>query len=194
MTTTYPLPGYPTVVLAEDMEQITLRPMQSSDEAALLDFFRRIPEDDRRHLKEDVTSESVIHKWATEMDYTRTVPLLAFDGDRIIGDGTLHHRRAGTRKHIGEMRVVVDPDYRNKGVGRALMRSLVDMARDEKVERLVFEIVSNAEPAARHTAKLLGFVPVAVLPGHSRDSSGKDQDVVVMELDVAASGHLPSVF
>jgi GNAT superfamily N-acetyltransferase len=194
LTTTYPIPGYPAVVLAEDMEQVIVRPMQASDEQALLDFFRRIPEQDRMHLKEDVTSEHVIHRWATEINFNRTIPLLAFVSDRVVADGTLHHRRAGTRKHIGEIRVVVEPEFRNKGVGRALVRRLIEMARDEGIEKLVFELVEDGEQAARHTAKLLGFVPIAVLAGHSRDSFGNRENVIIMELDVAASAHVPNVF
>ena len=58
---------------------------------------------------------------------SRSLPALAIDGDKIIGDGTLHRRRAGSRKHIGEIRVVVDLDYRNKGIGTALMHELIDM-------------------------------------------------------------------
>lgn len=192
--TTYPIPGYPAVVLVEDMEQVTVRPMEPADEPALLDFFRRIPEEDRKHLKEDVTSEQVIHRWATEINYNRTIPLLAFAGDRVVADGTLHHRRAGTRKHVGEIRVVVEPKFRNKGVGRGLVRRLIEMARDERIEKLIFELVANGEPAARHTAKLLGFVPIAVLPGHSRNTSGEKQDLIIMELDVDSTERIPNVF
>ena len=111
----------------------------------------------------------------------------------MVTDGTLHHRRAGTRKHVGEIRVVVEPEFRNKGVGRALVRRLIELAGDESIEKLVFELVEDGEPAARHTAKLLCFVPIALLPGHSRDGLGAKQDVVIMELDVAASGRIPNV-
>lgn len=179
--TTYPIPGYPTVYLTEDNEEITIRPLIPEDKADLLDFFLRIPEEDRFYLKENVTDPRVIERWAEEVDYARAVPLLAIMDGKIVGDGTLHHRRAGARRHIGEVRVVVDPAYRNRGVGRALLHKLMDLAKDRGVERLLFELVVDAEEAARHTAILLGFVPVAALPGHIKDVDGNLHDLMVME-------------
>lgn len=180
----YPIPGYPTVRLMEDGEPMTIRPMLPTDGDALLDFFRGIPEEDRFFLKEDVTSPRVIQQWARNLDYSRALPLLAMKDGRIIGDGTLHHRRAGARKHIGEVRIVVDPEYRNRGVGRGLLHKLAEIANDKGLERLIFEVVADKEEAARHTAQLLGFAPIAVLPNHVRDYCGVSHDLVILELRV----------
>jgi len=97
-TTVYPIAGYPTVHLTEDGAQMTIRPMVASDEAALLDFFCRVPEADRFFLKEDVTDSRVIRRWSENLDYSRALPLLAFLDGKIVGDGTLHDRHV-TRVH-----------------------------------------------------------------------------------------------
>lgn len=180
-TTVYPIPGYPTVYLTEDNKDITIRPMVISDQEGLLDFFRRIPQEDRFYLKEDVTSPKVINNWAANLDYSRALPLLAIMDGKIVGDGTLHHRRAGARRHIGEVRVVVDPEYRNRGVGRGLLHKLIEIAQDKGIEKLMFEVVVDTEEAARHTAQVLGFVPVAVLPAHVKDYCGNPHDLMIME-------------
>lgn len=181
-TTIYSISGYPAVYLTEDNENITIRPMVPTDKDSLLDFFRRIPEEDRFYLKEDVTSPRVIEQWAENLDYSRALPLLAIMDGKIVGDGTLHHRRAGARCHIGEVRIVVDPQYRNRGVGRGLLHKLIEIAQDKGVEKLMFEVVVDTEPAAKHTAQVLGFVPVAVLPAHVKDSTGDTHDLMIMEL------------
>jgi L-amino acid N-acyltransferase YncA len=156
--------------------------MVPTDKDALLDFFRRIPQEDRIYLKEDVTSPKVIEQWAANLDYSRALPLLAIMDGKIVGDGTLHHRRAGARRHIGEVRIVVDPEYRNRGVGRGLLHKLIEIAVDKGVEKLMFEVVVDTEPAAKHTAQILGFVPVAVLPAHVKDYCGNSHDLMIMEL------------
>jgi L-amino acid N-acyltransferase YncA len=181
-TTVYPIPGFPTVYLTEDNKDITIRPMLPTDKDALLDFFRRVPQIDRFYLKEDVTLPRVIERWAESLDYSRVLPLLAIMDGKIVGDGTLHHRRAGARRHIGEVRIVVDPGYRNRGVGRGLLHKLVEIAQDKSVEKLMFEVVVDTEAAAKHTAQVLGFVPVAVLPAHVKDYSGQTHDLMIMEL------------
>jgi L-amino acid N-acyltransferase YncA len=180
-TTTYPIPGYPTVYLTSDGAQMTIRPMLPEDEDALLDFFRSIPPEDRFYLKEDVTDPRIIARWVQTLDYSRVLPLLAFLDGRIVGDGTLHHRRAGARQHIGEVRVVVAPAYRNCGVGRGLLHKLIDIAGDKGLKTLIFEVVADTEPAARHTAQVLGFVPVAVFPAHVCDLGGTSHDLIIME-------------
>ena len=180
-TTIYPIPGYPTVYLTTDGAQMTIRAMVPEDEDALLDFFRRIPPEDRFALKDDVTDPTVIARWAETLDYSRVLPLLAFLDGTIVGDGTLHHRRAGARQHIGEVRVVVASAYRNRGVGRGLLHKLIEIAGEKGLKTLMFEVVTDMEPAAKHTAQVLGFVPVAMLPAHVRDLCGASHDLLIME-------------
>ena len=181
MTTVYPIPGYPTIYLTEDGAQMTIRPMVPEDKDDLLAFFRRIPQEDRYYLKEDVTDSKIIERWAQTLDYSRSLPLLALLDGKIVGDGTLHHRRAGARQHIGEVRVVVDPSYRNRGVGRGLLHKLIDLAGDKGLKKLLFEVVADTEQAAKHTAQVLGFVPIASLVGHVCDPTGTPHDLLIME-------------
>jgi L-amino acid N-acyltransferase YncA len=189
-TTIYPISGYPTVYLTTDNAPMTIRPMVPEDQDALLDFFRSIPPEDRFYLKDDVTDPTVIAQWAQTLDYSRVLPLLAFLDGAIVGDGTLHHRRAGARQHSGEVRVVVHPAYRNRGVGRALLHQLIAIAGDKGLKQLIFEVVADTEQAARHTAQVLGFIPVALLPAHVRDVCGHPHDLLILErrlLDPALS-------
>jgi L-amino acid N-acyltransferase YncA len=169
------------VYLTTDNVPMTIRPMVPEDQDALLDFFRSIPPEDRFFLKDDVTDPTIIARWAQTLDYSRVLPLLAFLDGTIVGDGTLHHRRAGARQHIGEVRVVVAPAYRNRGVGRGLLHQLIAIAGDKGLKQLLFEVVADMEQAARHTVQVLGFIPVAVLPAHVRDVCGHPHDLILME-------------
>jgi L-amino acid N-acyltransferase YncA len=180
-TTIYPIAGYPTIYLTTDGAQMTIRPMVPEDKDELLDFFRRISPADRFGLKEDVTDPKIIEWWALTLDYSRALPLLAILDGQIVGNATLHHRRAGARQHIGEVRVVVDPNYRNRGVGRGLLHKLIDIAGNKGLKKLMFEVIADTEEAARHTAQVLGFVPVASLPGQVQDAGGNLHDLIIME-------------
>ena len=182
--TTFPLPGYPTLRLAEDGEQMTIRPLVPDDKQELIEFFRAIPEEERFYLKDDVTSSAVIDQWIEHMDYTRVLPLVATRDGKIIGDSTLHYGRAGARKHTGEVRVLVHPEHRDQGVARTLLRELIQIASDRGLEKLVFEVVAGVEESARYMAQIVGFVPIGSLRDHVRDIKGKAHDLVILELDV----------
>ena len=76
-------------------------PFPLTDEKALLNLHRRIPPDDSRHLRDDVTSSDLVTRRATDMDYDRVLPLLAFVGDTIVADATLHRDRDGAHRPVG---------------------------------------------------------------------------------------------
>jgi GNAT superfamily N-acetyltransferase len=67
---------------------------------------------------------------------------------------------------------VVDPAYRNRGVGHRLLHKLIEIAAGKGLKKLMFEVVADTGEAAKGAAQLLGFVPVAVLPAHVKDYCG----------------------
>ncbi len=178
--------AYPKTMELLDSQQVTIRPMISTDKDALLEFFLRVSEEDRYYLKEDVTSPDVIKQWSESLNYSRALPMLTLAGEKIVADGTLHRRRAGARKHIGEIRIVVDSEYRNKGVGTALIRELITIAKDADrgVENLIFELVAEEQAPAVRAAESLGFVRLATLPNHVRNFQGKPDDLLILELSL----------
>lgn len=183
MTTGIPgLEAYPKTIMLRDMTEVIIRPLSESDKIALLSFFQRIPEEERYYLKENVTSPGVIQNWTADIDYRRVFPIVAVHGEQIIADATLHRSRAPARQHLGEIRVVVDPAYREVGLGGRLIRELIDVATELGLHKVTFELVADQEDAAISAAGSAGFREAAVLKEHVRDMWGNYQDVVVMEL------------
>jgi hypothetical protein len=76
-----------------------------------------------------------------------------------------------------------------------MLRKLAEIAKDKRLERLVFEVVPDYEPAAFKAARLLGFAPLAVLKGHVRDLHDAPHDLVVLEAPVRdIEPDLPEVY
>ncbi|MEK6568943.1 MAG: N-acetyltransferase, partial [candidate division NC10 bacterium] len=71
---------YPKQVSLKDWTKVTLWPMEPRDEARLHEFFCRIPEEDRKLLKEDVADRDVVANWCRQIDYNRVIPILAEAG------------------------------------------------------------------------------------------------------------------
>lgn len=181
-THTYRLTAYPKEVRLRDETLVLLKPLAPDDADALLQFFLKFPAEDRRYLKEDVTSPKVVKRWCEEVDYDRVLPLLAWANGRVVADGTLHRIRTLARRHVGELRIMVAPEYRDRGLGTTLMHELAAIANEQGVERLLFQAVSDREEAAIKAAEFVGFVKVAVLPGHAKDLDGRPRDVILMDM------------
>ena len=79
-------------------------------------------------------------------------------------------------------------------MGTRLMTTLAEVAREEGLEKLMFDVVAEVGIAARHTAHKLGFVPVTALQDHVRDIWGDLHDLVTMELVLAPTDFEPLVF
>ena len=173
---------FPHIATLNDGHQVTIRPLQSDDNAALHQFFLRVPEEDRFYLNNDVTAPEVIDEFTGNISMDVAIPLVAVAGDKIVADSTLHRSRRASRRHVGELRIVVDTEYRGRGLGARLIDELIQLGVDIGLERLVFELVDRREMPAIQAAKAAGFEEVAVLEGRVRDMYGIMQDLVILEL------------
>jgi RimJ/RimL family protein N-acetyltransferase len=183
MTTTIPnIETYPKHSMLRDGTEVILRPLVEEDQARLLEFFRRVPEGERYYLKENVASPEVIQDWTSNLDYRRVIPIIALTGDKIVADATLHRSNSRSRQHIGEIRIVVDPNYREVGLGRRLIQELLDIAAMLGLHKVIFELVALREKAAIAAAESVGFREVAVLKEWIQDILGEYQDLVIMEM------------
>ena len=183
----YKLSAYPKALQVTGDGAITVRPMVATDADALLTFFRRVPDSERYFLKDDVASEGVIGTWSRHLDYDRALPLLALDGDRVCADGVLIRHRGNARSHYAEVRIVVDPEYRDRGLGTALLKELIDIAWDAEIESVQGEFVKGMQDDALSAIKALGGVESGMLSDAYRDESGHQYDLVFLRVPLGRS-------
>jgi len=178
--------AYPKTLTLRDGSAVTVRPLRSVDRGALADFFCRVPEEDRKFLKDDVSRPEVIDAWCREINASRVLPLIAEAEGKVVADATLHRRTAGWLRHVGEVRLVVDPEYRRRGLGSRLVEELIQLAQAEGLDKLVAEMTPE-EGAARMAFERLGFRQVAVIPDLVRDQTGIARDLVILVLDLGTA-------
>ena len=162
-----------------------LSPLNENDYEALLNFFRRVPEEDLYYLKDDVTDPDVVREWTSKIDIERAIPIKAVVGGKIVADATLHRSRAFTRRHVGDIRILVDPEHRRGGLGRRLVRELLDIAADIGLYKVIIDLVPQREESAIHLVELMGFTHAATLKGGIRDYYGEYRDQVTFEISLS---------
>ena len=179
------LEAYPKMMTLRDGTQVEVRPLEEGDNVRLLNFFEQIGGQDLWYLKDDVTNPQVIRDWTVNINFDRVIPIEAVVGDEIVADATLHRSQVFARRHVGELRIVVDPRYRRRGLGRLLIRELVDIAIGLELYKVTFELVPEREEAAIKAAESMGFSKVATLKGRIRDYEGGYDDLVVLEMSLS---------
>ena len=185
-TTIYPkidLNTYTKTTELKDGTKILFRPMVSADQDALYEFFKGVNKDVARYLRDDVSSRIVIEKWAKNLDYDKTLPILAFKNGDIIADGTINRRSFGWKWHLGTVRVFVHKDYREVGLGQLMIKELVDISYKLGIEKLIAEI-PDISIAAINAFTASGFYRAAVIPNMVKDRENMPVDVVIMMKDV----------
>jgi len=177
--------GFRKEARLKDGTRVILRPMVKEDRDKLIDFFQRVAEKDRQFLRNDVRDPNVIDGWVNNIDYYKVFPLLAEVDGKIVGDATLHMRRSGWKRHLGNIRVVVAEEYQRRGLGTLLINELAELATEFGLEKLVSEIYFNS-PGALFAFKRAGFGVKAVFEDLVKDLWGNNADMIVMVCDVEA--------
>jgi L-amino acid N-acyltransferase YncA len=170
---------YPKSLALREGGEIIVRPLIASDLPKLLEFFKQLSADDRRFLRDDVLNEAVVARWCQKLDYQSVLPLVAVLDDRIVGDVSLHRRRDGWKRHIGQVRVTVDPEFRRRGIASLLLQELKDIGLDIGLDKLSAEIIPE-QTGAIETFEGMGFVEVATLPEYGLDLRGASHDLVML--------------
>jgi GNAT superfamily N-acetyltransferase len=183
MSLEYELQKFPREIKLKDGSKSRLRPLRKDDEKAFHSFFLNVPEPERMFIKHRVIDPSVIRDWCENIDFGRNLPLLALMDGKIVGDATLHQQLGGWKRHIGRVSVLVLPQYRGRGLARALVNEIANIARHLGLERVEAEFIGDQDAAIKMFA-LLGFSNLLRLEDYVKDMQGIKHDYVLMGLNL----------
>jgi len=177
------LDRYPQSVTLKDGTELVLRAMNKQDDRAIMGFFEDLEDEDRLYMRNDVTSYRVIREWFNNLNYNRVFPLLAVQGKRIVANATLHRKPFGWMRHVGEIRIVVSPDFRRRGLARVMFKELIETAREAGLEKLTAEMAVSQTGAIKVFGNV-GFKDEVILKNYIRDAKDGIHDLLVMTLDI----------
>jgi len=183
MSLEFELQKYPKDIKLKDGSKCKLRPLRKDDEKNFHAFFQSVPEPERMFIKHRVTDPEVIRDWCQKIDLGRNLPLLAIMDGKIIGDATLHQQLGGWKRHIGRVSVLVLPQYRGRGLARALVTEIVGLARNLGLEKVEAEFIGGQETAIKMFA-LMGFSNLLRLEDYVKDMQAISHDYVLMGVDL----------
>ena len=172
-------------VTLKDGSEVLVRDQTRKDVAASLAFFRSLSDEDRAYLRRNVKKREIVEQRIREVESGAARRLLAMAGDEIVADATLEFSGEEWKKHIAELRLIIAPDWRRKGLGIALARELYLLAAAARVEEILARMM-RPQKAARAIFRKLGFRQEVVLPDYVRDQNGIKQDMILMRCDLEA--------
>ncbi len=174
---------YPKVMKLKNSKMIELRMLTEDDLDKLVKFFQELPLKDRMYLRIDVMKyENILKRFGT-IDYSNMFPVISLVDDTIIAIGTIFRSKFGWMRNLGELRVVVSPDYQRLGLCTILTKELFFHALTTDMYKIQAELMEN-QISAITCFERLGFKKEAVLRKHVTDLNGNRQNLIIMSLDI----------
>jgi RimJ/RimL family protein N-acetyltransferase len=160
-------------------------PLKAVDARALAAFVATLPAQDLTFMRRDVTHPKVLAAWMQAVDEGRILSLAARDRDELVGCTAIITDALSWSRHVGELRVLVAPAWRGRGLGRVLIQECFALALGLGLEKLTVQMTVDQQ-AAIAVFEELGFRAEAVLRDQVKDRDGKTHDLALLSHDVAA--------
>jgi ribosomal protein S18 acetylase RimI-like enzyme len=177
------LQRFPKTTVLKDGTKAMLRPLHPEDEKEFHGLFLSIPEPERMFIKHRVAEIETIQDWCRNIDYGRNLPLVGLLDGKIVGVATLHQQLGGWKRHVGRVSVLVHPKFRGRGMARALIGEIIEIARQVSLDKVEAEFIGEQEAAIKMFA-LLGFSQLLRLENYVKDMQANTHDYILMGLDL----------
>ncbi len=154
-----------------------IRPVDVHDRQALFEF---APPECQKATAPSATATSLSQ--VAVASWTQAVPerrLIAVDDDGTVAAIVTVVPGVGWSSHVGDIRLIVLPEFRGQGIGRRLAAGGQELAESLGMSKLMIEIsAANVGRLAIFTA--YGFAEEARLRRHVRDAAGDYQDLLLL--------------
>ena len=165
-----------TVVCNE--KTVTLRRLVEQDRTHLLDFGAALPLDDVIYLEDDFHSPEIITRLINASFAENWRQVVAVANDEVVGYSAVR-RLPGWSRHVGDMRLLIRPDWRRCGLGTALGQSIFEAAGDLGVDKVIIEMLET-QNSGRAIFERLGFRLEGLFTDHVIDRQGQRQNMIVL--------------
>jgi|TARA_B100000959_G_scaffold150992_1_gene158407 N-acetylglutamate synthase-like GNAT family acetyltransferase len=172
-----------TSFTTDDGIKMQIRPLESTDDKALLGFFKSLPQPELMFFKHRVTDTDIIRGWCKNIILDVNLPLLAIEDGTIVAVATLHQNKGGWKRHIGRLSCSVLPKFRQKGIVGKLVQELINVARMGGLQKVEAEFIDKQEGGQKMFA-LLGFTNLVELDDYVQDLQAINHNYVLMGMDL----------
>jgi RimJ/RimL family protein N-acetyltransferase len=173
---------YPAQVPMGD-KQITLRLMNEGDRDLALQTLKASTAQDLLFLTFDPNDPQALDYWFDLIAQGKSQTLLAIADGRIAGLANLTFNQVFWQRHMGDIWLLVNREWRNRGLGKLLADEIFRMAREKNLQKLVAQMAADQRGAIQ-VFENMGFKPEALLTDYVIDQQERTHDLVVMSYDM----------
>lgn len=163
--------SYPKIFIAKNGQEIILRPPETGDIDELLRYVNVLSQEDTfitmsGEIMTREQEEENLKSWLQEMVEGNRIHLLAFAGVQLVGVAEIKRiTKSRTRSlHVGEVAISIAKDWRGLGIGKNMLKKLIDDSRRSLDLKLLKMTAFATNQRAITLYKQLGFRIAGEIP------------------------------
>ena len=163
-------------------KDLSIRAPGGGDVAAMARFAAAMPVHDLLFLARDIREPKVLGAWIAAQASGEIASFIALDGNAVAATVAAHSDRLSWAAHVWDVRLLVAPEWRGKGLGRLLLERAIAAAVAGGATRLTARMTPD-QAGAITLFEETGFRAEALLRGQLRDADGAEHDLAVLAMD-----------
>lgn len=170
-----------TTKLDIDGRTIVIRPIEHGDVPGVAQFAAGLSSHDLLFMNRDIQHARVVDAWMNAVRDGEIDTLVAMDGETVVAtSGVLRDPRSWSA-HVAELRLIVAPEYRSKGLGRVMLDKCVELAIENGAKKITARMTPD-QAGAITLFEEAGFRGEALLRDQVCDRDGNYFDLAVLAL------------
>lgn len=158
--------------------------LKPEDGAAVAAFVQKLPTHDLLFVRRDLSHPRVAIAWLDAIAEGSITSLAARSNGEFVGCTAIVTDPRSWSRHVAELRVMVSPAWRGRGLGRLLIQECFALALGLGLEKLHVQMTVDQRSAIA-VFEELGFRAEAVLRDHVKDRDGTTYDLAILSHHIA---------
>lgn len=171
--------------VAENSKRVTLRKLRWEDLDDLLDFINSLVAEGADIMRETPVTREEEADWLGKrlafIEKGEIIGVVAEVDGKVVANSEVGRKR-GFQRHVGGLGIAVKKDYRRIGIGKELIKTLIEESRKIGLRVLVLDVFDSNTAAKSLYAKMgfkdAGRIPMGVF------KKGKYIDLLRMTLEL----------
>ena len=173
---------YPIKIVLSDKTEADIKEIEDEDIGLVTEFLEKVPLSDTVIYRDDVCEQENPMEWFVDDSKKKLFQIISIvDGD-VTGIGTLH--KEGIYWHnSAELKIIVIPKYRGKGLGSVMFNLLLQHGLKLKIQKIIVRYLAdnkNFMNILRH----YDFQPESLLNQYILDDKKHHKDLIIASFNL----------